>query len=162
MWYKPLANRARGPYRGAFAWGRGSTDRAQQGKCRNDWGPIFLSTSRANQKIHGLWSFTTRGNGTVQMKNPDKKRTWFTSRLPYQIIIHGIPRGSIAELFSYHAIENQALRKYVANKINATYPRPTIGGKVECNTVEITTIFLYSNWLYFYSIEWIVIWYAYF
>ena len=39
----------------------------------------------------------------------------------------------------YYAIENT-----VANTINAAHD-----GKVGCNTVEYTTAFLYSDWLYF-------------
>ena len=40
-------NRARGPYWGISAQGRGSADRAQQGPYKNDQGPIFSSTARA-------------------------------------------------------------------------------------------------------------------
>ena len=42
---KPLTNRARGPYWGILARGRGSTDRVQRGPYKNDRGPIFPSTA---------------------------------------------------------------------------------------------------------------------
>ena len=46
--YYPLTNRARGPYWGILARGRGSTDRAQRGPHCHDRRPIFPSTARAS------------------------------------------------------------------------------------------------------------------
>ncbi len=41
-------NRARRPYWGILARGRGRTDRVQRGPYKNDRGPIFSSTARAS------------------------------------------------------------------------------------------------------------------
>ena len=46
--YYPLTNRARGPYWGILARGRGSTELAALGPYENDRGPIFPGTARAS------------------------------------------------------------------------------------------------------------------
>ena len=46
--YQLLTNRARGPYWGTLAQGRGRKDPAQRGQYCHDWGPMFPSTTRAS------------------------------------------------------------------------------------------------------------------
>ena len=49
------------------------------------------------------------------------------------------------KIIVYHAIEKNSGQR----SQNDTYARRKIDGKVGCNTVEYTTAFLYSDWLYF-------------
>ena len=57
--------------------------------------------------------------------------SWYTTRACCNTIL-------------YHAIENKVVTKYNQCDIAAAHD-----GKVGCNTVEYTTAFLYSDWLYF-------------